>query len=69
MKIKKAKKIIAGIVTLSMLISNQTLGMAVSSGSEVVEVKENDGWQLVWNDEFDGDTLDLNKWSYQTGNG
>ena len=23
-------------------------------------------WTLVWSDEFDGETLDLNKWSYQT---
>lgn len=23
--------------------------------------------QLVWNDEFDGDKLDLNKWKYETG--
>jgi beta-glucanase (GH16 family) len=26
-------------------------------------------WQLVWSDEFDGDTLDLTKWSYQIGTG
>jgi len=25
--------------------------------------------QLVWQDEFDGTSLDLSKWSYQTGNG
>ena len=24
---------------------------------------------IVWQDEFDGTTLDLNKWAYQTGNG
>ena len=22
-------------------------------------------WRLVWNDEFDGDTLDTSKWSYR----
>ena len=26
-------------------------------------------YQLVWSDEFDGDSLDLTKWSYQHGNG
>jgi len=26
-------------------------------------------WQLVWSDEFDGDTLNTEKWSYQTGTG
>ena len=27
------------------------------------------GWSLVWSDEFDGDALDLDKWSYQLGDG
>ncbi len=26
-------------------------------------------WDLVWSDEFDGDTLDLTRWSFQTGTG
>ncbi|WP_423190379.1 Ig-like domain-containing protein [Alkalibacterium sp. f15] len=26
-----------------------------------------DGWDLVWNDEFDGDELDESKWNYDTG--
>ena len=26
-------------------------------------------WQLVWSDEFDGDSLDAEKWSYQIGTG
>ena len=26
-------------------------------------------WELVWSDEFDGDSLDQAKWSYQTGTG
>ncbi len=28
-----------------------------------------DKWNLIWNDEFSGDTLDQDKWDYQTGNG
>ncbi len=27
------------------------------------------GWQLVWNDEFDGTGVDTNKWAFETGNG
>ncbi len=26
-------------------------------------------WELVWSDEFEGEELDLEKWSYQTGTG
>ncbi len=26
-------------------------------------------WNLIWNDEFDGSSLDLTKWSFQTGTG
>lgn len=26
-------------------------------------------WQLVWSDEFDGETLNLDKWEYMLGNG
>ena len=28
---------------------------------------EKDGWNLVWHDEFDGDELDLTKWSHEIG--
>lgn len=28
-----------------------------------------EGYKLVWNDEFNGNTLDLTKWSYQIGTG
>lgn len=27
------------------------------------------GWTLVWNDEFDGDTIDTTKWDFDLGNG
>ncbi len=27
------------------------------------------GWELVWEDQFEGETLDTDNWSYQTGNG
>lgn len=30
---------------------------------------ERPGWTLVWNDEFDGDTIDRSKWDFEIGNG
>lgn len=32
------------------------------------EKKKEISWKLIWSDEFDGNELDLSKWSYQTGN-
>ena len=39
------------------------------NSEEVNEPKdwEKDGWNLVWHDEFDGDELDLTKWSHEIG--
>jgi beta-glucanase (GH16 family) len=36
---------------------------------ETEEPEEEPTWQLVWEDEFDGDELDQSKWSYQFGTG
>ena len=33
------------------------------------KVPTKDGWSLVWNDEFNGNKLDLTKWDYQIGTG
>ncbi|AGF58045.1 beta-glucanase (GH16 family) [Clostridium saccharoperbutylacetonicum] len=41
-----------------------------NSGSNVGNAnQEQDKWKMVWSDEFNGDNLDTNKWSYQYGNG
>lgn len=31
--------------------------------------RSDEGFELVWNDEFDGEALDTTKWDYQYGNG
>jgi beta-glucanase (GH16 family) len=36
------------------------------SGPEVINYEE---WNLVWSDEFEEPTIDLEKWSFQIGNG
>ena len=30
-------------------------------------IEETEGWELVWHDEFDGDTVDLTNWTYDIG--
>jgi beta-glucanase (GH16 family) len=46
-------------------------GIAVScnknDNEDPIEVPE--GYSLVWSDEFNGPTIDLNNWNYQTGDG
>ncbi|KIQ94573.1 Glucan endo-1,3-beta-glucosidase A1 precursor [Anoxybacillus thermarum] len=35
----------------------------------IIESQTNSEWNLVWEDEFDGDQLDTSKWNYDIGNG
>ncbi|MBD5485535.1 MAG: family 16 glycosylhydrolase, partial [Lachnospiraceae bacterium] len=35
----------------------------------VYDTNTTDNWNLIWNDEFSGTSLDTTKWDYQTGNG
>ena len=42
-------------------LSNFLLGMDIGEA-------DTDGYKLVWSDEFDGNTLDMDKWSYELGN-
>jgi beta-glucanase (GH16 family) len=49
---------------------------AACDNSSAVKNYDDDGvpqtigdWQLVWNDEFDGDRVDTGKWSFQVGDG
>ena len=32
-----------------------------------IPIDESDGWQLVWSDEFDGDEIDSENWTYDIG--
>lgn len=36
-----------------------------NNDSKYVDDKQLEGWSLIWNDEFDGDHLDLTKWEYE----
>ena len=52
---------------LAVMIGGCGCGANTEKGQE--DSMEKEGYILVWNDEFDGDTLDLTKWSYQIGDG
>ncbi|MCC5894506.1 MAG: glycoside hydrolase family 16 protein [Alkalibacterium sp.] len=43
--------------------------ITIRSLGEVEEENVERDWQLTWNDEFDGESLDLTKWRIDTGNG
>lgn len=47
-------------------------GLAIAAGcgssdDAAVPIEVEDGWELVWNDEFDGDEIDLANWTYDIG--
>ncbi len=62
------------IATMGLLLS------ACGGGSQIGDTKDEiettpffpapeEEWELVWSDEFDGDTLDTQKWGYDLGDG
>ncbi len=82
MKKKMNKKLVVLLVLVFILIA---VGVGViylvmmSKGPKEVEITpiemgtilttESGNWELIWSDEFQGNTLDLTKWDYQIGNG
>lgn len=54
-------------LALIMLLSGILLSCNKNDNDDSIEVPE--GYSLVWSDEFSGPSIDLSKWSYQTGDG
>lgn len=50
---------------ISLLLTAKQFVMAESFYNE----KYDENWNMVWQDEFDGEKLDANKWRHETGNG
>ncbi len=58
---------------LSVISVLSAIAIAVSSmntvkNTAIARETQEENWVLTWSDEFDGDTLDMSKWSYDTGN-
>lgn len=54
-------------LTMISLLTGCALSTPVIPNSIPIPVP--DGWQLLWNDEFDGKSIDLNNWTYDLGGG
>lgn len=71
---KKKYILLVGLLTLCSCDGNIQVPSSINSNNTTVTTSEDgtpslDGYNLYWNDEFDLDSLDLESWSYQTGNG
>ncbi len=65
MKSKLCNIIIATLLINTM--SNIIIANKVYADSNInLETEENKEWNLVWEDNFDGDTLNLENWNYET---
>ena len=63
------KKGIALVAAISMILPMAPVTADAASTSTATATTESDRWELIWSDEFEGDSLDLTKWAYETGSG
>ena len=69
----KSNRIISSILAASMLLSLSACGKkdekketsAETPAQTEAAVPELDGYNLLWNDEFDGEKMDESKWNYE----
>lgn len=59
------------LIYKSFILSSLIICGCRDSANEPVNERENElaGYELVWNDEFNGNSLDASKWNYETGTG
>ncbi|WP_274365154.1 glycoside hydrolase family 16 protein [Paenibacillus thermotolerans] len=58
--------LLSAVVLLHLLLAGCAMGNKTNSGEQVKMTADN-GWKLVWNDEFDGGEIDRSKWDYDIG--
>lgn len=57
----------AGKATITANTGTAVASCEITVTEKVTDDKQKPGYNLVWNDEFDGSSLDTGKWGYQTG--
>ncbi len=66
MKSETIKRNLATGLIITLISCNWLFGCSENSSEpEEVQIPAKDGYQLVWNDEFDGDVIDLSKWEHE----
>lgn len=63
---KMLTTVLIATVTSSMYTVNNVYAETIYSASEGGYTESEKKWELVWEDNFDGDCLDLNNWNYET---
>ncbi len=61
------KRLCLFAVIILLLLSTGCSALNLAPAPSVVEVPE--GWELVWNDEFEGRAIDTSNWTYDLGGG
>ncbi|MDE6058715.1 MAG: Ig-like domain-containing protein [Clostridia bacterium] len=56
-----------GVGTATITATSATSGTASCTVKVITQTQTEDGYELVWSDEFNGTSLDMTKWGYQTG--
>lgn len=56
-----------GVGTATITATSETAGTASCTVKVTARMQTEDGYGLVWSDEFNGNSLDRTKWDYQTG--
>lgn len=65
------KRVVSAILVICFTLGLVACGSGASGSTGYVDKidRSDEGWILVWNDEFDGEELDTTKWDYMYGNG
>jgi len=58
-------KNIAFLISIVVIVGCAQNNAITKNDDENDTIPVPDGWELVWNDEFDGDTIDFDKWEHE----